>query len=544
MLQLLQDFLPVEASPLSSTLLEEDGLPGKSTFTLMDTIVTTLTMCNSRSPTRPTADAIEGDLYPKYDALNPDHDPQRAIDASSVDKPKQFRRPPSPHPLKISGLSLMSKASHANSDKKSSESSSSDKSSPPKTFLGAITALFYKENREPAKTQDEDPVIQVHISPGKKSPKKSVRFRPENTVIDTETRSSPIDIPKQPPLLPPIDLTRTPIMTAMRRLQDTIPTGRPQPTHVLRNSADFRHARETTKASDILPNMSKKPLTEILPSQAGPTVLPRAVNPPVEPPVNPFDDPPEEIDPEISRIVRDQYGAGYHRRLSSLSSCLEIASGQGVFGTGSKAQMFEGEDTRGTAHISEKKEDAFECFPTMKLSASSEKACAGKTSPNDEKPFRKLRLAQEDKLPTTHPDLTGQDVWNPQPYDADSDLDPPDVFSDSSSTSSGDVLTMVVPKRTRVSIQNDFHLLKIMLTAWKPFPQDKTTAPESLTDPFSSSSTRTAATDPENSLDAATLALEEATAESSMASLANFPQEQAIANGRVCIQRPMHQHDC
>lgn len=417
--------------------------------------MSTLTILNSRSPTRPASDAIEGSLYPKYDALNPDHDPQRAVDVLSVEKPKQFRRPPSPHPLKISGLSLMSKASHANSDKKHSESSSSDKSSPPKSFLGAIMSLFYKENKEPAKPQDEEAEVETPTSTGKKSPRKSVRFRSENTVIDTETRTSPIDIPKHAPLLPPIDLTRTPIMTAMRRLQDTIPTGRPQPSHVLRNSADFRHARETTKASDILLNMSSKPLTETLPSQAGLKALPAAVRPLV----NPFKDPSEEIDPEISRVVRDQYGDRYHRRLSSISSSLEIASGQGVFENGSKTHLFEGEGARTTAHISEKKENTFGFFSSMAPFASPEqKACAGKDSSDDQKPTRRLLLNQENKFNTPHPDPTGPAIWDPQQYDTDSDLIAPEVFmdSDSSSTSSSEVLTMVIPKKTRVSIRSVF----------------------------------------------------------------------------------------
>ncbi|KIW20398.1 hypothetical protein PV08_00973 [Exophiala spinifera] len=442
-----------------------------------------------RSPTRSESDAIEGDLYPKYDASNPGHDPQRAIDASSVEQPKQFRRPPSPHPLKFSGLSLMSKANQAISDQKQSELSSSDKSSPPKTFLGAITSLFYKENKEAAKPQVEGTGVEAPSSTGRKSPKKSVRFRPENTVVDTEKRSAPIDIPTQPPLLPPIDLTRTPMLTAMRRLQDTIPTGRPQPSNVLRNSAVFRHARETTKASDILPNMSSKLPVEPfpLPTQAVPIVPPETVKPLDDP----FRDSPEEIDPEIRRAMREQYGDRYYRRLSSISSSLEIASGQAVFGTGSKAQMFEGTADHGTVHILENKEDT--------------SAGVSATAPGS-------------KFNTPHPDPTGQSLWAAQQYDTESELNPPDIFmdSDSSSTSSGEVLTMTIPKKTR------------------PLTQAATITSGSLAErQIVASDNHVITKDPKHCMDTAALAHQQSSnSDAPMVSLTNQKQKQGAANDR------------
>ena len=164
-------------------------------------------------------------------------------------------RAPGPHTTEALGSYSISSPSHSES---------------PRTFLETLAdairapaALFYKEKRQ--KSENESTVashddtrpssadIKPAPSPTKTlSLKKSVRFKLGKSTINDELRSSPIDIPKPMPALPPMQLATTPLLQCFGRDHpDMIPSGRPRDTPVLKSKITFRQARDRITEDDI-----------------------------------------------------------------------------------------------------------------------------------------------------------------------------------------------------------------------------------------------------------------------------------------------------
>ncbi|OAP63906.1 hypothetical protein AYL99_03133 [Fonsecaea erecta] len=261
----------------------------------------------SLSSTKPQHHVLGQELYSDYDASNPDHDPFSADQRSSVaDKSKRYYRTPSPHPLKMSAASSLSRLSKLSRGTPSSKcSGSSPAGSPPKTFLETLadairapTSLFYKENKTSSQGEDGK------ISPGKSvSPKKSVRFKPGKSIIEDEPRSSPIDIPRATPSLPPVQLASTPLMQFFGNDHPhLIPTARPPQPRVLNSTINFRQAMaeaQTSITEDELQEVASvsTPLSELPLPLRGATAA-------VE---KPFRDPNDERDLEIRRTMLQEY---------------------------------------------------------------------------------------------------------------------------------------------------------------------------------------------------------------------------------------------
>ena len=176
------------------------------------------------------------------------------------DQLTSLKRSPSPHPLKWRGNppSLRSRIDRANLSRSHSDTSLQETAS--KTFLEAIadaikapTFLFYRDTKS-AKTlrkteetldssgnQDTPPLVTPEHR--KASPKKSVRFRPGSSIINDVEKSSPINIPRAFPTLPPVQLATTPLLQCFGKTSfDQIPTARPPQTQILNSSAEFRQA--------------------------------------------------------------------------------------------------------------------------------------------------------------------------------------------------------------------------------------------------------------------------------------------------------------
>ncbi|EXJ74432.1 uncharacterized protein A1O5_02728 [Cladophialophora psammophila CBS 110553] len=269
--------------------------------------------CRSPSPVKPHHDVFEQELYSAYDTLNPDHDPFRAgRDPSASDKSKRYYRTPSPHPLKMSATSSLSRLSKLSRGTPGSRySDSSQTGSPPKTFLEVLadairapTSLFYKENKSNSKTEDANICTNKPPSPARSiSPKKSVRFKPGKSIIESEPRSSPIDIPRPTPSLPPVQLATTPLLQCFGNDHPhLIPTGRPPQPQVLDSTINFRQAMAAAQSSitedDLQDVLSVgTPLSEL------PLPLPRATVP-ME---NSSTDLKAEHDMEIKRHMLREY---------------------------------------------------------------------------------------------------------------------------------------------------------------------------------------------------------------------------------------------
>ncbi|KIW65055.1 hypothetical protein PV04_07342 [Phialophora macrospora] len=201
---------------------------------------------------------------------------------------KRFRTP-SPHPAKGS-------LAHS--------SSRLTKSEPPRTFLETLadairapTSMFYKDKRHKS-SEDDAPLVSAKVgsrvntpSPTKSlSSKKSVRFKPGQSVIDVEPRAGPIDIPNSTPALPPMQLATTPLLQCfVRDHREMIPSGRPRSPPVLSSTIKFQQAM--AEAQGLIENSihSIPPLGSPLSEIASP---PLAASEPLE---NPFEDPNEEL---------------------------------------------------------------------------------------------------------------------------------------------------------------------------------------------------------------------------------------------------------
>ena len=129
------------------------------------------------------------------------------------------------------------------------------------------------------------------------SSKKSVRFRSGRSVIDNETRSSPIAIPKPNTVLPTMTST-TPLMQYFGRDHPhMIPTGRPREPSVLQSNTTFFRAKENVNEDNIL-NIT--PLGSPVSDPASPAPHKS------EPLQNPFDDPKDDFD---TKFDEEAYGA-------------------------------------------------------------------------------------------------------------------------------------------------------------------------------------------------------------------------------------------
>ncbi|KAH0842209.1 hypothetical protein FOPE_07202 [Fonsecaea pedrosoi] len=249
-------------SPSPSPRARSATVPGLTPRKSLSSLIDSVRKRGNPSPlpTRSHHDALEQELYSVYDASNPDHDPDRAgRSPSATDKDKRYYRTPSPHPLKMSAASSLSRLSKLNRGTPSGRSSDlSQAGSPPKTFLETLadairapTSLFYKENKSSSKTEDSNTWISKPPSPAKStSPKKSVRFKPGKSIIEDEPRSSPIDIPRATPSLPPVQLASTPLLQCFGNDHPhLIPTGRPPPPRVLDSTINFRQAMAAAQTS-------------------------------------------------------------------------------------------------------------------------------------------------------------------------------------------------------------------------------------------------------------------------------------------------------
>lgn len=176
-------------------------------------------------------------------------------------------QPPSPHLTKVSAVSSLSKLPKLKSSKSFLETLAD--------VIRAPAALFYKEKK---KSKDGGHLVGNQVDPSQyniqadagngsrpASPtkslnsKKSVRFKPGKSIIKDEPRSSPIDIPKPAPSLPPVQLATTPMLLllgedtgmpdmiptgwASQDMPHMIPTGRPRSPPVLRSSITYRLAK-------------------------------------------------------------------------------------------------------------------------------------------------------------------------------------------------------------------------------------------------------------------------------------------------------------
>ncbi|OQU93999.1 hypothetical protein CLAIMM_00424 [Cladophialophora immunda] len=312
----------------------------------------------SPSPIKPQHDVLEQELSSVYDASIPDDDPFRAGRSSSTsDKSKRYYRTPSPHPLKLSAASSLSRLSKLSRGTPSSKySDSSQAGSPPKTFLETLadairapTSLFYKENRINSKTEGTNTSINKPHSPGKSvSPKKSVRFKPGKSLIEDEPRSSPIDIPRATPSLPPVQLASTPLLQYFGTDHPhLIPTGRPPPPRVLNSTINFRQAMaaaQTSITEDELQEVSSinTPVSEL--------PLPLGAMAAVE---NPFRDPDDERDIEIERTMLQDYDNQFPGRGTEPCQSADIVIDKDFVANDEKVQCLpEGSHTTATVAIS------------------------------------------------------------------------------------------------------------------------------------------------------------------------------------------------
>ncbi|KAJ9615340.1 hypothetical protein H2200_001415 [Cladophialophora chaetospira] len=249
---------------------------------------------SSATPT-PRQSIIEQSVYSSHDR--------------STTGPAAFQTP-SPYPAKVSASTSKAKAS---------------KSESPRTFLESLAdairapaSLFYKENRQKSEhggsmtagKMDDTAKVSSEVDShfNDKSPtksgnsKKSVRFKRPGSIIKNEPRSSPIDIPKPAPYLPPMNLATTPIMECFgRRMTDPIPTGRPRSPSVLQSTPTFREA--TTKAQECFKDIIPVPadLTPLGSTVSEDAISPLAKGVPLE---NPFRTPTTESELLVRRMLQ------------------------------------------------------------------------------------------------------------------------------------------------------------------------------------------------------------------------------------------------
>ncbi|KIW92278.1 uncharacterized protein Z519_07262 [Cladophialophora bantiana CBS 173.52] len=309
--QLPEDHKSPLPSPRARSATVPSLTPRKSLTSLMGSV--RKRGISSPSPVKLQHDVFEQELYSVYDASNPEHDPFKAgQNPSASDKSKRYYRTPSPHPLKMSATSSSSRLPKLSRGTPGSRySDSSQTGPPPKTFLEALadairapTSLFYKENTSNSKTEDANISTNKALSPGRSvSPKKSVRFKPGKSIIESEPRSSPIDIPRPTPALPPVQLATTPLLQCFGNDHPhLIPTGRPPQPQVLDSTINFRQAMAAAQSS-ITENDLQDVLSVGSPLSERPLPLPRATGPTE----NPFKDPKDEHDMEVKRRMLREY---------------------------------------------------------------------------------------------------------------------------------------------------------------------------------------------------------------------------------------------
>ncbi|KIX92140.1 uncharacterized protein Z520_12133 [Fonsecaea multimorphosa CBS 102226] len=293
-------------------------------------------------------DVLEQELYADYDASNPDHDPFSAGQSPSTsDKPKRYYRTPSPHPLKTSAASSLSRLSKLSRGTPSSRcSDSSQAGSPPKTFLETLadairapTSLFYKENKIDSKSEDANVCSNKPPSPGKSlSPKKSVRFKPGKSIIEDEPRSSPIDIPRATPSLPPVQLASTPLLQFFGDDHPhLIPTARPPQPRVLNSTINFRQAMAAAQTS-ITEDKLQEVSSLCTPVSGLPLPLPGATAA-VE---NVFRDANDECDLEIRRAMLQEYDNQFNSKGTGAYQSANIVIDRGYVANDEKVQDLPG----------------------------------------------------------------------------------------------------------------------------------------------------------------------------------------------------------
>ncbi|EHY59543.1 hypothetical protein HRR83_001180 [Exophiala dermatitidis] len=273
------------------------------------------------SPRKSEADSLEGELYPTYDASDHDNEPHRASRPPSAEKPRRFRRAPSPHPLKGSKTSTSSRLPKKNRNmlnRARSHSSLTD-SSPTKSFLHTLadalktpTALFSNNYKHRSSFDTDDTSENSPIHSGESSPRKSVRFRPGTSIIGLQPKSAPIDIPKTTPALPPVRLATTPLQQCLKGDQsDLVPTARPTETPILKSSATFRQAIATTDPVDILKDFQgNERISDPADIMGLPTPFPGTIVA-ID---NPFEDPIDLDDPELIRNMLQEYDGSFTSR--------------------------------------------------------------------------------------------------------------------------------------------------------------------------------------------------------------------------------------
>lgn len=308
-----------------------------------------LTKSYSPAQKNPPPGALDEDNYQEHGASNTDHDLQRC-QPSSPDKSRRFRRSPSPHPLKGSVSSRLSKINGTGLNRRRSESSM--KGEPPsknffETLANAIRApasMFYKENKQTLRaddtdlltsktasaSEDSDPLAEKSAPENDTSLLKSVRFRPSDARVDPEARSSPINIPQPTPPLPQVEPATTPPLQCHKKLEDPVPTGRPPATHIMSSSEDFRNALAETKPFDILDNMNE-PMQDPHSSD-----LSSPLSDSDSPLEDPFDDAAQEADPAGSRAMLKEYNDRFQSRKSrkAISSTDAVIDSDFVYNNG------------------------------------------------------------------------------------------------------------------------------------------------------------------------------------------------------------------
>ena len=200
-------------------------------------------------------------------------------------------------------------------------------SSPPKSFLETLAdaikapaSLFYKENKQPSKSGDVESFAVKRSRGPSTSPKKSVRFRAGNSVAKAEPRSSPIDIPKPTPSLPPVQLATTPLLQCFAKIPtDPIPTARPQKLQVLKSSAEFREAITAAQYSATLQDFEPTDTIQSPPSNP-PTPLP-GTNAPMD---DPFDELSDEVDLETTKSMLTEYDGRFQCRKPPTCSSTDV----------------------------------------------------------------------------------------------------------------------------------------------------------------------------------------------------------------------------
>ncbi|EXJ78122.1 hypothetical protein A1O3_09283 [Capronia epimyces CBS 606.96] len=188
---------------------------------------------------------------------------------------------------------------------------------PPRSFLESMAdaikapaSLFYKENKQSAESQEVDSCQSNQKQSHNASPKKSVRFRPGNSVIESKSSSLPIDIPEAHTSLPPGQLETTPIQQCFKTvLSDPVPTARPPEPQIMKSSAAFREAIATTDPAAILKDFEKSEGTQTL--LCG---FPLSPAEPKDTPDNPFEDPFDVADLEITRNILHEHDPSFQDR--------------------------------------------------------------------------------------------------------------------------------------------------------------------------------------------------------------------------------------